>query len=153
MVSGQYELHELHHMKLGKKYIFMAVARYGPARARTGLAKLVKMGFSQLCQDLRSNCIRGKPVFLCTTRYNYKHGGATTTGPDATYPPAICQNSGGGGSGRGNKGFTRVSTWGMAHECPQMRGGGGLAFSTHVGPPGFDPTAQQGISIASGKST
>ena len=24
------------------------------------------------------------------------HGGATTTGPDATYPPAICQNSGGG---------------------------------------------------------
>ena len=28
---------------------------------------------------------------LCT------HGGATTTGPDATYPPAICQNSGGGG--------------------------------------------------------
>ena len=27
------------------------------------------------------------------------HGGATTTGPDATYPPAICQNSGGGGGG------------------------------------------------------
>ena len=37
------------------------------------------------------------------------HGGATTTGPDATYPPAICQNSGGGaelggGSGRGSGG-------------------------------------------------
>ena len=29
------------------------------------------------------------------------HGGATTTGPDATYPPAICQNSGGGGGGGG----------------------------------------------------
>ena len=28
-----------------------------------------------------------------------QHGGATTTGPDATYPPAICQNSGGGGGG------------------------------------------------------
>ena len=28
------------------------------------------------------------------------HGGVTTTGPDATHPPAICQNSGGGG-GRG----------------------------------------------------
>ena len=27
------------------------------------------------------------------------HGGATTTGPDATYPPAICQYSGGGGAG------------------------------------------------------
>ena len=38
------------------------------------------------------------------------HGGATTTGPDATYPPAICQNSRGGGgqswggSGRGSGG-------------------------------------------------
>ena len=38
-------------------------------------------------------------------------GGATTTGPDATYPPAICQNSGGqpgsgggGVSGRGQGG-------------------------------------------------
>ena len=30
-----------------------------------------------------------------------RHGGATTTGPDATYPPAICQNSGGGGGGVG----------------------------------------------------
>ena len=27
------------------------------------------------------------------------HGGATTTGPDATHPPTICQNSGGGGGG------------------------------------------------------
>ena len=37
------------------------------------------------------------------------HGGATTTGRDATYPPAICQNWGGGaelggGSGRGSGG-------------------------------------------------
>ena len=33
------------------------------------------------------------------------HGGATTTGPDATYPPAICQNSGGGGGGGGGGGL------------------------------------------------
>ena len=33
------------------------------------------------------------------------HGGATTTGPDATRPPAICQNSGrGGGGGGGGQG-------------------------------------------------
>ena len=34
------------------------------------------------------------------------HGGATTTGPDATPPPAICQNlwGGGGGSSRGSGG-------------------------------------------------
>ena len=30
-------------------------------------------------------------------------GGATTTGPDATYPPGICQNSGGGGGGGGGR--------------------------------------------------
>ena len=30
-------------------------------------------------------------------KWKYPHRGATTTGPDATYPPAICQNSGGGG--------------------------------------------------------
>ena len=32
-----------------------------------------------------------------------QHGGATTTGPDATHPPAICQNSGGGGGGAGGR--------------------------------------------------
>ena len=31
------------------------------------------------------------------------HGRVTTTGPDATHPPAICQNSGGGGSGGGGR--------------------------------------------------
>ena len=39
----------------------------------------------------------------CTNRTKMKNlvpnpGGATTNGPDATTPPAICQNSGGGGS-------------------------------------------------------
>ena len=38
------------------------------------------------------------------------HGGATTTGPDATHPPAICQNSGGAG-GRGWSGG--VVSWGV----------------------------------------
>ena len=63
------------------------------------------------------------------------HGGATKTGPDATYPPAICQNSGGGaelggvwpgvggGSGRGLGGGGKPGVGGGA-----CRGsGGGLA--------------------------
>ena len=36
----------------------------------------------------------------CTvSRVLYAHGGVTTTGPDATHPPTIFQNSGGGGGG------------------------------------------------------
>ena len=31
----------------------------------------------------------------------FPHGRATTTSPDATHPPAICQNSGGGGPWEG----------------------------------------------------
>ena len=50
------------------------------------------------------------------------HGGATTTGPDATYPPAICQNSGGGGGGGGGGGQSWGGVW------PGV-GGGGLAGS------------------------
>ena len=34
-----------------------------------------------------------------TQAQGHEHGGATATGPDATYPPAICQNPGGGGGG------------------------------------------------------
>ena len=41
-------------------------------------------------------------------------GGATTTGPDATYPPATCRKSGGGRGGR---------SWGGV--WPGVRGGGG----------------------------
>ena len=40
---------------------------------------------------LEKNCLGPK------SKSTRSHGGATTTGPDATYPPAICQNSGGGG--------------------------------------------------------
>ena len=48
------------------------------------------------------------------------HGGATTTGPDATYPPAICQNSGGGGGGGGG-------VWpGVGGGVKPGVGGGGL---------------------------
>ena len=45
---------------------------------------------------------------LCSTRPGVPHGGATTTGPDATYPPAICQNSGGGGGGGGGQSWRGV---------------------------------------------
>ena len=41
--------------------------------------------------DIERSTIRG------LKKDTLDHGGATTTGPDATYPPAICQNSGGGG--------------------------------------------------------
>ena len=44
-------------------------------------------------------------------------GGATTTGPDATYPPAICQNSGGGGGGGSCRGSGGGGVW------PGVRGG------------------------------
>ena len=55
------------------------------------------------------------------------HGGATTTGPDATYPPAICQNSGGGGGGGGGSG--RGSGGGSGRES-----GGGPAGGRGGGP-------------------
>ena len=38
------------------------------------------------------------PLRLCTVLHNdaqSRGGGVTTTGPDATHPPAICQNLGG----------------------------------------------------------
>ena len=85
------------------------------------------------------------------------HGGATTTGPDATHPPAICQNSGGGGGGAGGRsgggqlggvggGFW---PWGgfvpplLVAPCPQPTisqnpGGGGLggvAYKDRARPP------------------
>ena len=51
----------------------------------------------------------------------FNHEGATTTSPDATYPPAICQNSGGGGvqPGVGGGGSSRGSGGGAS------RGSGG----------------------------
>ena len=52
-------------------------------------------------------------------------GGATTTGPDATQPPAICQNSGGavggGGSSRGSGGGSSRGSG----SCQGSGGGGG----------------------------
>ena len=52
------------------------------------------------------------------------HGGATTTGPDATYPPAICQNSGGGGGGGGG-GQSGGGVWpGVGGGSYQGSGGG-----------------------------
>ena len=48
----------------------------------------------------------------------WAHGGATTTGPDATHPPAICQNSGGGVGGGGG-------SWGGGSS--RGSGGGGQA--------------------------
>ena len=63
------------------------------------------------------------------------HGGATTTGPDATYPPAICQNLAGGGrswgggpaGGRGGGvklGVGGGSSWGSGGGPAEGRGGG-----------------------------
>ena len=66
----------------------------------------------------------------------WRHGGATTTGPDATYPPAIFQNSGGGGAelGGGPAGGRGGSGWGSGGVLPGVWGGvlpgvggGGLA--------------------------
>ena len=51
------------------------------------------------------------------------HGGATTTGPDATHPPAICQNSGGGGGGGGSWGGVQPGVGGGGQAGG--RGGGG----------------------------
>ena len=80
------------------------------------------------------------------------HGGATTTGPDATYPPAICQNSGGGGVGGGGpaggrgRGSCRgsggggVPAGGRGGVWPGVRGGvqpgvkgGGLGLGLRLG--------------------
>ena len=64
---------------------------------------------------------------------NY-HGGATTSGPDATHPPAICQNSGGGGGAEG-------AVWGRG----RLEGVGGGGFGRggggvpKVGGPARDP--------------
>ena len=64
------------------------------------------------------------------------HGGATTTGPDATYPPAICQNSGGGGGGGGGGG----QSWGGVR--PGVGGGGpaGSRGGVRLGVGGGGPT-------------
>ena len=50
-----------------------------------------------------------------------KHGGATTTGPDATHPPTIFQNLGGGRGSWGGGGFLP----GVGGVWPGVRGGGG----------------------------
>ena len=44
------------------------------------------------------------PIVNFVFSHDGHHRGATTTGPDATYPPAICQNSGGGGAELGGGG-------------------------------------------------
>ena len=52
--------------------------------------------------DVKQNYIIQKKnwliLFSSKNLVNVTGGGATITGPDATYPPAICQNSGGGGA-------------------------------------------------------
>ena len=57
-------------------------------------------------------------------------GGATTTGPDATYPPAICQNSWGGGvqpgvGGGSCRGLGGGVWLGVRGASDGVRGGGG----------------------------
>ena len=53
----------------------------------------------------------------------YNPGGATTAGPDATPPPAICQNLQGGGSAGGLGGrYWQLGRW----------GGGGCAQPTTI---------------------
>ena len=54
-------------------------------------------------------------------------GGATTTGPDATYPPAICQNSGGGGAEFGGvrPGVGGGQAGGRGEVLPGVGGGSG----------------------------
>ena len=59
-----------------------------------------------------SHCRFTRPA-RCCVQLQGNPGGATTTGPDATPPPAICQNLGGGGgavgggSSRGSGGSSR----------------------------------------------
>ena len=73
--------------------------------------------------------------FASNKNGTWDHGGATTTGPDATYHPAICQNSGGGeelgggvwpgvggGSGR-ESGGVLPGVWGGV--LPGVEGGSG----------------------------
>ena len=63
---------------------------------------------------------RESPFYYGSKRNDIKHGGVITTGPDATPPPAICQNLGGGGGSLGGGVGWRV------------RGGGG-GFGWRVG--------------------
>ena len=69
-------------------------------------------------QRVRGAWLRQRTGGLCGGRYmcpcpradalpRHAHGGPTTTGPDATHPPTICQNSGGGGAG-GSSGGVRL---------------------------------------------
>ena len=112
-----------------------------------------------------------------------RHGGVTTTGPDATHPPTIFQNSGGGGElggvqpgvggggvppgGRGG-GSCRGSGGGLAggHGGVQLlvadpaplsfktRGGGGAGGGRIQGPgPATPPWAPQKTLVYEGRST
>ena len=56
-------------------------------------------------------------------------GGATTTGPDATPPPAICQNLRGGQLGRGGGGGLHATHYYNMHTsrvCVCLEGLGGI---------------------------
>ena len=59
-----------------------------------------------------------------------RHGGATTTGPDATNPPAICQNLGGGGQLGGGVGMSPGGGGGVGGRVG--RGIDGMAGGTGV---------------------
>ena len=72
--------------------------------------------FSSSLTTKNSNPIAGNGGCL-------KHGGATTTGPDATHPPTIFQNLGGGG-GEGQLGGRGVPPGGWGGVWPGVRGGG-----------------------------
>ena len=79
------------------------------------------------------NCITNSP------------GGATTTGPDATTPPAICQNGGVGGRWRGGKlgrgGGVRATHY--YHMHTSRAGGGGAGGCRIQGPGPAAPPGQQ----------
>ena len=60
-------------------------------------------------------------------------GGATTSGPDATHPPTIFQNLGGGAVGGGG------SSWGSGGGAGSCRGRGGGVFLPGVGGGGSGP--------------
>ena len=78
---------------------------------------------------------------LTGANHTRNHGGATTTGPDATHPPTIFQNLGGGG---GQLGGVQPGVTGWEVFLPGV-GGGGLAGCHGGGLAGGHGGVQPGV--------
>ena len=103
----------------------------GPKEGKSAMQPLHSRG-SPTPSAWRKSEVAIHPCLLGGPKEGGSHGGATTTGPDATYPPAICQNSGGGGGGgRVWGGSGRGSGGG-----PGRGSGGGLKPGVGGGPAG-----------------